>query len=897
MFKTLLLTLCFFLSQGVYCLAQNDSLEQVIESLEAYHHRFPKEKVYLHFDKPYYSIGDDMWFKAYLTVGNAHQLSGMSKILYVELINPLNEIVQSVRLPVMGGITFGDFKLDRKHQAGNYRVRAYTNWMRNFDTGYFFDKMIKIGNGLNDPIITQSRFNLFDEEGNSRNIQAHITFTDLESRPLSNKEVQYAVNLQGKPVRKEKSNLDENGSLQFNFKMPKGGSTDDLLIETDVYSSADEHIKKQLPVQLSTEGYTIRFFPEGGRLIAGMLNKVAFKVYQNNGLAVKASAIIKDQTGEKVAALETDFAGIGNFTMIPDIENTYTCLLSLPGGKVEEVALPPVAPEGYILTVNNLLEEKIMVEISTSSSLVKSQQVSLILEQDGQVFFAGRVRITKPKMVISIPKKGLADGISELALLSTSDEIIAHRKIFHRNKETNLPLKIIPDKKQYGPRQQVNVDILAGNAGDSVRIGSFSVSVINLDKIPVKGIPEENIRSSLLLTSASRDYIQSPSHYLDSSDYTTKRQLDNLLLTFERDSIWKEIALPRAKEIQYSPEKDLRVSGIVTRNNGTPVPNARVLILATQAGLAIDTTSGPDGRFAFDRLLFYDSTRFVIQARDERGKKNVKVVLDEIPQQMVSKNKNSPDMAIDVNRSMETYLKNSRERFEELYRSGELEKSILLNDVEVKVTKKNKAEDSDNLNGAGNADQVLGEDDLQACTDLTICLQGRLMGVLFRNGVPYSTRSPQIPMTVLVDGADLSPDALSLIPASDVASIEVLRTIGYLGIYGSRGAGGVILVTTKRGNNVSGRDIYSPGIVTYSPQGYYESRAFPSPDYNENPEEKRPDLRSTIFWEPNVLTDEDGKASLHFFTADQAGRYRITVEGIDLMGRIGRSVTYIDIIN
>src|SRR5690606_5097258 len=159
----------------------------------------------------------------------------------------------------------------------------------------FFDKMIKIGNGLNDPIITQSRFNLFDEEGNSRNIQAHITFTDLESRPLSNKEVQYAVNLQGKPVRKEKSNLDENGSLQFNFKMPKGGSTDDLLIETDVYSSADEHIKKQLPVQLSTEGYTIRFFPEGGRLIAGMLNKVAFKVYQNNGLAVKASAIIKDQ--------------------------------------------------------------------------------------------------------------------------------------------------------------------------------------------------------------------------------------------------------------------------------------------------------------------------------------------------------------------------------------------------------------------------------------------------------------------------------------------------------------------------------------------------------------------------------------------------------------------------
>src|SRR5690606_29841462 len=115
-----------------------------------------------------------------------------------------------------------------------------------------------------------------------------------------------------------------------------------------------------------------------------------------------------------------------------------------------------------------------------------------------------------------------------------------------------------------------------------------------------------------------------------------------------------------------------------------------------------------------------------IQARDAKGKKNVKIVLDEVPQQMVSRNKNSPDISLDVNKSMETYLKNSRERFTELYRAGELEKSILLSDVEVTGKKENKAENSDNLNGPGNADQVLGEEDLQYCTDLTICLQGRL---------------------------------------------------------------------------------------------------------------------------------------------------------------------------
>lgn len=48
------------------------------------------------------------------------------------------------------------------------------------------------------------------------------------------------------------------------------------------------------------------------------------------------------------------------------------------------------------------------------------------------------------------------------------------------------------------------------------------------------------------------------------------------------------------------------------------------------------------------------------------------------------------------------------------------------------------------------------------------------------------------------------------------------------------------------------------------------------------------DLRSTIHWEPNVVTDEKGKASLEFYTADGPGKYLITVEGIDLQGRIGR---------
>src|SRR5690606_40147419 len=109
------------------------------------------------------------------------------------------------------------------------------------------------------------------------------------------------------------------------------------------------------------------------------------------------------------------------------------------------------------------------------------------------------------------------------------------------------------------------------------------------------------------------------------------------------------------------------------------------------------------------------------------------------------------------------------------------------------------------------------------------------MGVMFKQGIPYSTRSMNTPMQVIVDGMYMEGDALSMISAADVAAIEVLRRPGSLGIYGSMGAGGVIIVTTKIGNGNYTRNMYTPGVVTFSPQGIYEVKEFQSPDYS-NPE-------------------------------------------------------------
>jgi len=125
-------------------LQANDD-ERMVAGLEKYLADHPVEKAYLQFDKPHYAAGDTIYFKAYLTAGEQHKLSGLSGILHVDLINTKNKIDQSIKLQLDSGLAHGDFALPDSLPAGNYRIRAYTQLMRNSDETAFFDKIIPIG--------------------------------------------------------------------------------------------------------------------------------------------------------------------------------------------------------------------------------------------------------------------------------------------------------------------------------------------------------------------------------------------------------------------------------------------------------------------------------------------------------------------------------------------------------------------------------------------------------------------------------------------------------------------------------------------------------------------------------------------------------------------------------
>ena len=121
-------------------------IQKIAQQLDRWLNEQPQEKVHLHFDKPYYAAGDDIWFKAYVTVGPEHRLSAISGVLNADLIDENNHIRQSIKIPLVSGLGWGDFTLPDTLTQGSYRIRAYTRWMRNAGDEYFFDKTFTIVN-------------------------------------------------------------------------------------------------------------------------------------------------------------------------------------------------------------------------------------------------------------------------------------------------------------------------------------------------------------------------------------------------------------------------------------------------------------------------------------------------------------------------------------------------------------------------------------------------------------------------------------------------------------------------------------------------------------------------------------------------------------------------------
>lgn len=846
----------------------NDPFERFLTKLSEYVKQNPTEKIHLHFDKPYYAIGDDIWFKAYV-VDNKGLPSIISNILYVELINERDFITKQVKLSLQSGIAFGDFNLADSLSEGNYRIRAYTQWMRNANLEFLFDKTIKVGNGWSNKVFVKAN-NVFEKIKDNQVIKSTINLASASGTPYEKAEVSYEVILNGKHVANGKSITNQKGDIIVNIVNSNPENKSGQIIATITLANKTT-VVKTIPIKATSNQIDVQFLPEGGNLIEGLPTKVAIKAINSSGLGENINCRITDQLGNEVSDFSTTHLGMGSFVLNPFNGRTYQAKITFADGSSKIVDLPKIEKSGYAIAVNNADAEQIGVKIMTSEDLLNKGELKLLVTHNGSNLFSAKVRNDKQLITVPISKSNFPSGIIQLSLFSPENIPVCERIIFVNNPSKGIGMALENLKDNYKKREKVNFSIHAINKDNPIE-GNFSIAVTNA-KIVVPNLENEsNIYTSLLLKGDLSGYIEKPNLYFTNNDAQNIAKLDLLMLTQGwRKLDWKKINSWQPSFPKFEAEKSLKISGKLTRG-GNPVKNGKVSLMSTSKGLfLLDTMSDVNGQFNFDNIVFEDTASFVIQARTEKNQKAIKIELDTYPNLVVLGNQQTGDIEVNVNEAIKSYVEQSNDYFNELIKQGALKGSITLKQVNI-VKQKEPVRHPNNLLLPSIVDYSLSAKDFKDAHSPLLLLQTKIPAATVRGGRLY-VRGYLVHFNI--DGMDMGDDFnVNDLDLNSVGTIQVIRD----------GRSTFALVTLKPSKDRP-YNKYSPGIENYLAHGYYRVREFYSPQYDVK-EDTRPDLRSTVYWNPQLISNAAGKANISYFNTDQSGTYRIVIEGIDSQGNL-----------
>lgn len=146
------------------------------------------EKIYIHYDKPYYAAGETIWFKCYMYSNGLPSVS--SHNLYLYLIDEKGRIMDSKKYPISGATVKGNFNLGKTIPAGCYTIKALTAATAN-DGEFAYTKNIYIYNAeIRKDTVAQKKIviQFFPESGNLvDNIFTQVAFkaTDEYSNPIN----------------------------------------------------------------------------------------------------------------------------------------------------------------------------------------------------------------------------------------------------------------------------------------------------------------------------------------------------------------------------------------------------------------------------------------------------------------------------------------------------------------------------------------------------------------------------------------------------------------------------------------------------------------------------------------------------------------------------------------
>ena len=429
---------------------------------------YPQEKVYLHLDNTGYFKGETIWFKAYVTRIDTEAPTDLSKVLYVELLNPTGDVVERRKLHIEAdGTAYGDIQLDSTIAVtGFHEIRAFTRYMTNWGTNACFSRVIPIfkeptrEGDYSDPKIDQLsyRHRLNDErlqvndEGNS-NI---ISLTEEED------------------AQKEKK---QKGDLRMHF------------------------------------------YPEGGNMVRGLPCKVAFTVTDGDNRPLATKVSLKDEQGNTVVTVSSDAEGRGAFLM--QGTEPHQVWVQNENGNTKRFDLPKALEEGCTLQLDVTDADSIRFNLYATSAM-QGRKLGYIVMNRSKLVRCDTLTAQSQQQIV-LPRSQHMEGVSQFTLFDSEGGIVAERLFFvYPKSRIAVPVKVSSTTANIRPCGKVKFNLTgAPNA-------SLSFSAVDANGM-VNG-NEGNIFTWMLLASDLKGYIAHPEYYLESDDEAHRQATDLLML-------------------------------------------------------------------------------------------------------------------------------------------------------------------------------------------------------------------------------------------------------------------------------------------------------------------------------------------------------------------------------
>jgi len=781
------------------------------------------EKVYLHTDRGNYSPGEDLWFKAYLVEGTYRMLTTHSNNLHVDLISPDSKIIESQIIRLTNGLGNGDFKLPEKLSSGKYQIRAYTNYMRNFGEEMFFKKNFTV----------------------------------------------------------------------INTDNPKHGIPDSIV-----------HVKNKPD---------IRFFPEGGSLVDDVTSLVGFKAVDAAGKGCEITGMVYSSHGDTVASFNSTFKGMGTFNLNPAPGEQYYSIIYDNNGDSAKTQIQKSLKTGTVLNVSETHPGELDLVIRTNKEtlpVLRDHDLSLTVSLHSIILKTIFFRVKSLNNHMTLKTDEFPDGIVSLTIYDLEGKPFCERLVFvHNNDDEELTVET--DKPVYATRDSVSVRISLSGCHVQDQDAFLSLSASNEISVDETDLYTNNISSWFLLESDVRGDIETPSYYFDRANADRLKNLNILLLTQGwRDFKWKY-------ENYFETENGFTISGRVRKKLvNEPLENSTVTLGLFEGKrpnvylVPVDSS----GRFLLKGIDFTGKTSLIASVTNDKDKLKGWLILDSIsyiPEE-VHNNVNIRQVIIDspiktdskssveINDSLK-YYKSNNNPGKKYKLSDTIEIGEVIINPRLKFEPWNKFEpytprrqNEMNLRTLFPDRELVVTADLELYNTLGQLLSVKLhisyndnpgvsnIGGILTTQVPGKSSCNKMtnPLTML-DGMEVKYDAIAAIPISWVERIDVLCPIrGELEWGEIKGGNGVVSILLKSDA------LWSSTIPTYhsvnkSITGYNEPRIFYSPKHHSSLKaDKKPDLRTTLFWEPNIEIENNKNVILNYYNSDNSSTVKIAIEGI-----------------